>query len=279
MSAELKPTVTVSPSARPQAALPTLGMVRGIYAFWRRNALVWRSNWIAACFAFVLDPAVFLFAFGYGLGAAFTTMSGMPYFAFVVPGMMGLGLLYTSFIECSYAAFFRMEAQRTYHAILATPMALGHIVAGEILWAGTKATLSSSFILLVGACFGGVLTGWHSLLAIPVATLTAMAVGAMALLLTSVSRRIDDFNYAWPLLVTPMLMFSGTFIELARFPVWVQMVGKCLPLYHGVEVMRMLTSGHNLVLETVWAHIAYLVAIIIVFGALALARLNGRIFK
>jgi lipooligosaccharide transport system permease protein len=254
-------------------------MAFGVYTFWRRNLLVWRRSWLAACFAFILDPMVFLFAFGYGLGAAFDQMAGLPYFAFVVPGMMGLGLLYTSFVEGSYVAYNRFVLQGTYHAVLATPMTLGHIVAAELLWAGTKATLSAACILAVGAIFGGVLSGAFSLLALPVAFLTAMAVAAMSLTLMAFCRTMDDFNFAWPLIVTPMLLFGGTFIAIEQFPHWVQWVGKVLPLYHGVEVMRALTSGREMAADVMAAHLAYLLAFVAVFGTLAWARLHRRIYQ
>jgi len=107
-------------------------------AVWRRNALVWRRLMGPSIATNVLDPLIFLFAFGYGLGAVIDRVGGLDYLSFVVPGMMCYAAMFAASFESSISVYARFHMQRTWDAILATPVTLAELMFGEMSWAATK---------------------------------------------------------------------------------------------------------------------------------------------
>jgi len=118
-------------------------------AVWRRNATVWRRLMGPSLATNVLEPLIFLFAFGYGLGAVIDKVGGMTYLSFVVPGMMCYGAMFAASFESTISVYARFAMQRTWDAILATPVTLTELMLGEMSWAATKGLFSSSCVIAV----------------------------------------------------------------------------------------------------------------------------------
>jgi len=119
-------------------------------AVWRRNALVWRRLIGPSLATNVLDPLIFLFAFGYGLGAVIDQVGGLNYLSFVVPGMMCYAAMFAASFESTVSTYARFHMQRTWDAILATPVTLTELMLGEMSWAATKGLFACCCVILVG---------------------------------------------------------------------------------------------------------------------------------
>ncbi|TAN48396.1 MAG: nodulation protein NodJ, partial [Methylococcaceae bacterium] len=130
----------------------------------------------------------------------------------------------------------------TWDGMLAAPLSLTDIVLGEIFWMGTKSLISNSAILAVVAALG-LVPDWQALWVLPVALLTGLCFGSMALLVTSYSRSYEFFVYYATLLATPMIMLSGVFFPQSSLPPLVQQAMLWLPLSHIVIVVRGLMTG------------------------------------
>src|SRR5689334_19797485 len=100
------------------------GVNRYSHAVWHRNFLVWRRLIGPSLATNVLDPLIFLFAFGYGLGAVVDRVGGLDYLTFIVPGMMCYGAMFAASFESTVSTYARFSLQRTWDAILATPVTL-----------------------------------------------------------------------------------------------------------------------------------------------------------
>jgi lipooligosaccharide transport system permease protein len=150
-----------------------------------------------------------------------------------------------------------MGVQRTYDAMLATPLTLDDILAGEVLWCGTKAVFSAGAILIVALLIGAV-AGPRALLALPVAFLAGLAFAGPALMMSAVATNYDFFNYYFVLAVTPMLILGGVFYPVETLPAAMQSFVHLLPLTHAVALTRPLVAG--LPLETPLLHLAVLAA-------------------
>src|SRR3546814_21007450 len=70
--------------------------------------------------------------------------------------MMCYGMMFAASFETSIHAYARFQMQRTWYAILATPVSLGALLAGEALWAMLKGLLSATCVLVIGTLWGGV---------------------------------------------------------------------------------------------------------------------------
>jgi lipooligosaccharide transport system permease protein len=130
---------------------------RAIYV-WRRNLdinlVTWQTNFLPP----VLEPLLYIVAFGFMLGRYVEkiTWSGMEldFLTFIAPGMISVAMLYHSVFECMYGSFIRMYYQKTFDAIIATPLLIEDVIAGEILWAATKSLFAASVMLTVISFFG-----------------------------------------------------------------------------------------------------------------------------
>ncbi len=252
--------------------------VAGASAVWLRQLLVWRKLIWSSLAVNVLNPILFLFAFGFGLGAVVQQQGGVPYLAFVVPGMMCYSVMFVSSFETTISAFARFSMQRTWDATLATPVTLTELLAGEALWAASKAMFSTVCVLLVGGLWGGVLSWSGALLALPILVIGGLGFAAQGLLWMSLARSFDFFSYFFTFWTTPMFVFSGVFFELARFPPFVRALAWILPMPHLITLVRPLTTGQAIGLAPLSGHLLYLVLFAVVPFAVARRRVAARMF-
>ena len=210
---------------------------------WRRNFLVWRKLIAAALLGNLADPLIMLFGLGYGLGALLPSIAGMSYLAFLASGSLCSATMYTASFEAMFSAFARMHGQKTWDAILYAPLVIDDVVAGELVWAASKAWLTGSTILAVILVFG-LAASPMVLLALPAAFLVGLTFAALGLVMTVLAKGWDFFSFYMTLVLTPMMMISGVFFPAERLPAAVQAVAQALPLYHGVALVRPLVAGH-----------------------------------
>ena len=246
-------------------------------AVWRRQLLVWRRVIYPAVTTNVVDPLIFLFAFGYGLGAVVDEVGGLAYLTFVVPGMMAYAVMFAATFETTVNAYSRFQMQRTWDAILATPVSLTELLLGEAMWATTKGLISALCVLVVGALWGGIQDPLGALLALPVLALGGFCFASCGLAATSHAKSWEFFAYTFTFWVTPMFVFSGTFFEVDRFPAPVQSLAWVLPMTHLIAVVRPLTAGISLDAGAL-GHVVYLAALGGSAFTLARYRVGRRLF-
>ncbi|MCB1736969.1 MAG: ABC transporter permease [Gammaproteobacteria bacterium] len=254
--------------ARLDWTLPRLR--RGALAVWRRNLLVWRRLLGPAILMNFGEPLIYLLGFGLGLGVFVGQVADLPYIAFLASGIVASSAMTTATFEGMYSVFTRMVPQRTYEAILATPMEIDDILAGEMLWCASKGLMSGAAILLVGAGLG-VVGGWGALLALPAIFLIGLTFGGMAMIMTALADNYDFFSYYFVLLVTPMMMLCGVFFPIDGLPGWLQSAVQILPLTHAVALVRPLVVGHpadgallHLLVLLAYASVSYYLAVVLV---------------
>jgi lipooligosaccharide transport system permease protein len=161
---------------------------------------------------------------------------------FLASGIIASTAMTTASFEGMYSVYTRMVPQNTYEAILTTPLDIDDILAGEMLWCGTKSALSGIAILLVATLLGAV-QGWQALWTIPVVFLTGLCFAGPAIVMSAISPGYDFFNYYFVLAVTPMFILCGVFYPISTLPEFMQSVVQFLPLTHAVELTRPLVAG------------------------------------
>ncbi len=247
-------------------------------AVWRRQSLVWRRLIWSSLATNIGEPLLFLFAFGYGLGAVIDRLGGLDYLAFVVPGMMAYTTMFAATFETTISAYARFQMQRTWDAILATPVSLTELLLGEVLWAATKGLVAATSVLAVGWLWGGIRDPVGAFLAMPVLAVGGACFAACGLAATAQAKSWEFFAYVFTFWVTPMFVFSGTFFEVTRFPGFIQAIAWVLPMTHLIAVVRPLTAGLSLEPLVAIGHLAYVAALAAVGFALARQRIGRRMF-
>jgi lipooligosaccharide transport system permease protein len=246
----------------------------GALAVWRRNILVWRKLLVPAILMNFGEPLIYLLGLGFGLGRFVGEMSGMSYIAFLSSGIIASSAMTTASFEGMYSVFTRMVPQKTYEAILATPLEIDDILAGEMLWCATKSLFSGMAILAVATVLG-VVGSWQALWVIPVVFLIGLCFAGPALIMSSLAYNYDFFNYYFVLIVTPMYILSGVFYPIESLPAGVQGAVQFLPLTHAVILTRGLVAGAEL--HQPWLHLGVLLLCALVSYAIALVLVRKRL--
>jgi lipooligosaccharide transport system permease protein len=244
----------------------------------RRQYLVWRKLIWASLTTNVANPLLFLFAFGFGLGAVIGDMGGLRYLAFVVPGMMAYSAMFAASFETTIGSYARFDMLKTWDAVLATPVSLMELLLGEAFWAAAKALFSAVCVLVVGAIWGGIGSFAGALLSLPLIFIASFTFAACGLAATAHARTWEFFSYFFTFWVTPMFVFSGVFFGVDRFPGYVQPIAWVLPMTHVIEVVRPLTAGQALSPLVALGHLGYIVALAAAAFVLAYRRLRHRLF-
>ncbi|WP_455204287.1 ABC transporter permease [Kaarinaea lacus] len=230
---------------------------RCAFAVWRRNVLVWRKLLGPAMVLNFGEPTLYLLGLGYGLGFFIGEMANMPYLTFLASGIIASSAMTTASFEGMYSVYTRMATQQTYDAIMATPLEIDDILAGEMIWSATKSVISAASILAVALALG-VVESWFAIWTIPVAFLTGLCFAGPAIMMSAFASNYDFFNYYFVLVVTPMFVLCGVFYPTNTLPELLQGFVQVLPLTHAVALTRPLVASQPI--TDVMVHISVLLA-------------------
>jgi lipooligosaccharide transport system permease protein len=250
-------------------------VTRRAWRVWHRNMTVFTRTWQVNFFPPLVEALLYLFAIGMGIGSYVKEIEGIPYVNFIAPAILAIAVMNSAFFECTYGSYVRMYYQKSFDAMIATPLSIEDVIAGELLWGATRSVIYVGIMLPVLAVFG-VIALPLSLLAIPVAFLGGLMFAGIAMCFTAITPSIDTLNYPSFLFITPMSLFSGTFFPLTLLPVLLQYLALALlPLTHLVAIMRMFTlpalSG------SILPHIAWIAAVTVVVCVVSINLMRKRL--
>jgi lipooligosaccharide transport system permease protein len=211
----------------------------------------YKTNFLPSLF----EPVLYLLALGLGLGGFVQLINGEPYVQFIAPALVAVSMMFSSFYECTFASFVRMYFQKTFDAIIVTPINIEEVIAGEILWGATKSLINSSIVL--GVIFAaGLAPSPFILLIPPLSFLVGLLFSSIAMCFTAIVPNIDSFSYPNFLFITPMFLLSGTFFPITTLPSFLQLTAQLfLPLTNAVALTRALALGNiefSLLLSLAW---------------------------
>jgi lipooligosaccharide transport system permease protein len=248
------------------------------FRVWQRDGDVYLTTWKTEFLPPLLEPIIYVLGFGFGIGALIheVTYLGRPigYMKFMAPGIVAVAIMFGAFFETTFSSYVRMYYQKTFDAILATPLLVEDVILGEILWGTTKATVSATIMLAVLGALG--LVAWPSgLWVIPIAMISGLLFAGLGLVMTSLVKTISQFNVPVFTVITPMFVFAGTFFPLDVLPRWALSVAWCLPLTHVALLTRAAILGipHPYLPISV----AYIGIAAIALAALSLVRMKRRL--
>jgi lipooligosaccharide transport system permease protein len=242
---------------------------------WYRNMVVFIRTWQVNFFPPLVEALLYLFAIGIGIGTYVQQINGIPYINFIAPAILAIAVMNSAFFECTYGSYVRMYYQKSFDAMIATPLSIEDVIAGELLWGATRSVIYVLIMLPVLAIFG-VVSLPLALLAIPISFIGGLMFAGIAMCFTSITPSIDTLNYPAFLFITPMALFSGTFFPLTLMPAFLQYIAlTLLPLTHLVAIVRMLTLPD--LSWTIFLNLAWIVAITAITCILAINLMRKRL--
>jgi lipooligosaccharide transport system permease protein len=228
---------------------------------WLRELTLFRRFWASTTFSAIVEPTIYLLAFGFGIGALVATVGDIPYIEFVGTGAVASAVLFASVFTGMYTTFIRRKFQHTYDGLLSTPVDVPEVVVAEGTWIAAKAGVFGCAPLLVALAFG--LPPSWGMLAVPaICFLTGLGFAFFGMWLSGVVKAIDQFNYITSAVITPLFLLAGTFFPLSNFPEWMQRLALLNPLYHCVQLVRQAAFGWQ------WPALLGNVAALVIFAVI-----------
>ena len=209
-------------------------------------ATVYRRTWRASLVGRFLSPLFYLLAMGVGLGSLVDAraggVDGLPYLQFVVPAIVATQSMWVAMGESTYLVLGYIKWNMGYHAMLATPMTVRDVLRGHFLAVAAHLTTATVIFMAVASLFGG-FGSVGAAFCLPIAVLTGMAFVTPIFAFTARQDGDDGFNILFRWVVTPLMLFSGTFFPVEQLPGWMQPIAWVTPLWHGVEACRDVATG------------------------------------
>ena len=229
------------------------------------------SAWFAIVSGF-LEPVLYLFSFGYGVGklvgnVSLANGSVVTYAMFIAPGLLATSAMNGAIFDTTWNVYFKMHESRTYNAMLSTSLGPLDIALGEIAWAVLRGVIYSIGFMLVVTPLG-LIPSWWGILTIPAAALIAFAFASIGMALTSYFKSYQQLGLIEVFLL-PVFLFSGSLFPTEILPDWANLIVKISPLWHAIELIRNLCVGEFHL--SLLVHVLFFL-VLITFGLFILTR-------
>ena len=239
-----------------------------------RDVAIFGRYWKATTFSSIVQPTIYLLAFGLGFGSLLPHLAGVKYVQYVATGVVATAVLFSSAFPGMFNTFIRWQFQRTYDAVLAAPVDVEELITAEILWISIRAGVYGMAPLVVGFAFGLEPT-WGMLLVPLIGFVTGFGFAGFGVTVAAVAKTIDNFNYITSAVLTPLFLVAGTFFPISSLPAGVRAVAQVNPLYHCVQLVRDASLGRLGMPDLV--HAAVLIAFALLMWRLAIRQLGRRL--
>lgn len=237
-------------------------VLRGLYAgnvsavLERGLKVILRNNWVVLFSGFV-EPVLYLLSMGVGLGTLVGSVEfrqqPVPYAVYIAPALMAVSAMNGALYDSTYNVFFKLNHSKLYEQMLSTSLGPVDVALGEIGLAMFRGLLYAIGFMAVTTIMG-LNVSWWALLAIPAALFMAFSFASIGLSLTSYMSNYRHLDLVY-FVTLPMFLLSGVFFPLSAYPPVLQWVMQLLPLWHGVDMIRQLTTG--LVDSSILLHLLY----------------------
>jgi len=265
----VRPAPAVAPARRVRRLEPAA--LAGVMS---RDVVMFGRYWKATTFSSVMQPLIYLLAFGLGFRSLVPGFVHVKYIPYLATGVVATAVLFSSAFPGMFNTFVRWQFQRTYDAMLAAPVDAEELITAEVLWISLRAGVYGMAPLLVGFAFG-LEPAWGMLLVPLVGVLTGFGFAAFGVLIAAVAKTIDNFNYVTSAVLTPMFLVAGTFFPVSKLPAGIRTVALGNPLYHCVQLVRDCSLDQLGVADL--GHAGVLLAFALLMWRLAVWRLGKRL--
>lgn len=200
---------------------------------------VWRGSVVVS----FIGPTMFLAAIGVGLGSLVHTFpGGISYLDWVAPGLLASAAMQTAAAEATYPVMMGTKWLRTYHSMLASPVSVGDIVTGHLMFIVLRLLTTAAVFTGMMAAFG--VPGGLRLVPAALAGVLCGLAFAAPIAAWAVTRDLDAaFPPMFRFVIAPLFLFSGAFFPVSQLPTGLAAIATVTPTWHGVSLCRDLVLG------------------------------------
>jgi ABC-2 type transport system permease protein len=196
----------------------------GLYTIVRREVSRMMRVPIQAFIAPWISALLFIFIFGYVVGGRISSIGGVPYIRFVLPGILMMNIVNASFL-------------RFIEETLVSPMSYTEMVAGSLVVVVVRSTVTALGILVMGLAFGAT-----TIQSIPAFLYWVVAVsmifGLMGIVIGLWSKSFEQLNVLTVFFITPLSMVGGVFNTVDMLPPWLRFLAWGNPFFYFINGIR-----------------------------------------
>ncbi len=222
-----------------------------------------RRTWMQSIVSPVLSTSLYFVVFGAAIGSRMTTIDGVAYGAFIVPGLMMLMLLTQSVSNAAIGIYFP-RFSGTIYEVLSAPASAFEIVLGYVGAAASKSVGLGAIILATSALFVPLHIA-HPFWMLAFLVLTAVSFSLLGFIIGIWADGIDKLQVVPLLIITPLTFLGGTFYSTSLLPPFWRTVTLFNPLVYLISGFRWSFF------ELADVNIEISVAVILLFLALCMA--------
>jgi ABC-2 type transport system permease protein len=210
-----------------------LPAMAAIYSF---EMARWRRTMLQSVVSPVIATSLYFVVFGAAIGSRITQIEGVPYGAFIVPGLIMLTLLTQSVANASFGIYFP-RFTGTIYELLSAPISYLEIVVGYVGAAATKSVILGLIILATAWLFVPLRIA-HPFWMAGFLLLTAVTFSLLGFIIGIWADGFEKLQLVPLLIITPLTFLGGTFYSISVLPpVW-QVVTLFNPVVYLVSGFR-----------------------------------------
>ena len=210
--------------------------LRGVYAIYAFEMARTRRTLLQSIVAPVLTTVLYFVVFGAAIGSRIAEIEGVPYGAFIVPGLVMLTLLTQSVTNASFGIYFPRFTGSIYE-ILSAPVSYVEVLIGYVGAAATK-SLILGLIILATAAFFVPLRIAHPVWMVAFLVLTAVSFSLLGFIIGIWADGFEQLQFVPLLVITPLTFLGGTFYSISVLPPAWQTVTLFNPVVYLVSAFR-----------------------------------------
>ena len=189
---------------------------RGVWAIYKFEMARFRRTVVQSLVTPIISTSLYFVVFGSAIGSRISTVHGVSYGAFIVPGLIMLSLLTESLGNASFGIYMPRFTGAIYE-LLSAPVSSIEIVLGYVGAAVSKSVIVGALILGTAALFVP-LHVLHPAWMIAFLLLTAAAFSLCGFILGVWARSFEQLQLAPMLIVTPLTFLGGAFYSIDMLP-------------------------------------------------------------
>lgn len=210
----------------------------------------------------IITTVLYVLVFGLGLGSRVQNVQGVPYAAYLIPGLIMLQVIDQTYGESS-SSLFQGRFMYSIQELLVAPLSAVEIVSGYILASVLRANLIAILILMVGFVMVHTLPhDWWLFFGMTI--LVSALFGSIGIIFGLIAEKFDHIAVFTTFVITPLVFVGGVFTSMQFLPPLVRSVSLFNPMFYMIDAFRYSFTGRSDV------PLGLSIAIVGVLGMLAL---------
>jgi ABC-2 type transport system permease protein len=191
----------------------------------------------------IITTLLYVFVFGVALGHSLPSMQNVSYAQFLIPGLIMLQVIDSSYGECS-SSLFQGRFMNSIQELLVAPMSAIEIVGGFILGSLARSLLIAGLITVLGAVLvHAVPQDWLSYFT--VICVVSVLFSALGLIFGLYAEKFDHIAVLTTFVITPLTFVGGVFTDTSLLPGYLQKLELINPVFYTIDAFRRTYTGRS----------------------------------